>query len=109
MDFIDKHDKDVEIPVTQYLRPDGRKREMTVRVPRNIALIFRECHMVASAEVLTTDEIAVYIRRPEWDEDNGEELLEICVTGPTEGTKLSPPSGLSKLIKQAATMVEFVF
>ena len=80
-----------EVKVIQYLRPDGRQREMLVDVDEGY--VEKAKDMVLSAEELTTGEIAVYARFKDEPEEN--ERLELAINGP--GNK-SPSTMLQKVI-----------
>lgn len=85
-----------EVQVIQYLRPDGRKREMLVEVGEDY--VEKAQDMFLSAEELTTGEIAVYARfNDETDED---ERLELAINGP--GDK-NPTAMLQKVIDKKYT------
>jgi len=73
----------VNIPFTQHLRPDGRKRPLTVDAPTELEAEVKkllEAGVTFSAEVLRTEyayNIALYIEK-------GADLLamELCPNGP---------------------------
>lgn len=66
------------VRITQYLRPNGEKRPMTVEVPDTIATLAEG--MVLSCEVLMTGQVAIYCRWAGEDEDA--ELCLLASNGP---------------------------
>jgi hypothetical protein len=95
------------LPVTQFLRPNGRKITTFINVDDEIAEIVYQKRMRLSCEVLITGDVAVYVRRPEWDE--ALELVEICINGPTTNTRLSQVDGMIKIIKEAEKLDEYYY
>lgn len=88
----------MEIPVTQYLMPDGRKRETSIDgMPDSLAPILREIAKAGlhlEAEVLSTGMVSFTLAYHKQDTDYD---IEICANGPGEnGTKAS----LIRLIKR---------
>ncbi len=90
------------IPITEYQLPDGHKCHTTMEVEPAIEDLFNRFKMKASAEILRTGEIVVYITLPDWDAMDV--LLEICNNGSSTGRLLSPVEGMLKLIREAAEL-----
>jgi len=82
-----------EVMVTQYLRPDGRKREMLAPVGENY--VEKAKGMVLSAEVLPYGKVALYARLKTDPEE--EELIDFAQNGP--GPR-SPVAVLRSLIDE---------
>lgn len=83
------------INVTQYLRPDGRRRQTGCEVDDETAQLAQG--MVLSAEELTTGQIALYARLVGETEEN--ESLELATNGPGDN---SPPNVMARLIRRVA-------
>lgn len=52
----------ITVPFTQYLRPDGRTKEISIEMPRKIGLLARSLLSKGyyfSAEILTTDQVSL--------------------------------------------------
>lgn len=80
-----------DVMVTQYLRPDARKR--IVYAPIGKEYVEKSKNMVCSAEELPNGIIVIYVR---WDYQTGEEeLLEFATNGPGDN---SPNEVLMKMI-----------
>lgn len=87
----DAGQKENEVIVTQYMRPNGEKRIMYA--PLGVNYRIKAEHMVCSAEQLGTGEVAIYIR---WDyQTKEEELIELAENGP--GSQ-SPNETLKRMI-----------
>jgi hypothetical protein len=72
----------LEAPITQYLRPDGRKRQNYLAVAGDAALEASKLLALGfrfEAEVLGTDEVSLTVHDPDTGEDIG---IEICPNGP---------------------------
>lgn len=85
------------IPFTQYLLPDGDKREIAIERPADIeeratAVINRNARF--EAEVLTTGEISLTVHYKEEDI-----AIEICSNGP------SVPEAVDRLVKTAHSLL----
>jgi len=83
--------KEDEVEVTQYLRPNGRKRKMYVTVGVDIAE--KAKGLILSAEQLTTGLIAIYARRK--GESEEKEKMRLAENGPGNN---SPTNKLIELI-----------
>ena len=71
-----------QIMMTQYLRPNGLKRETWVEVPRdqyNKAVSIVAAGFVFESEVLTTGDVRFTIADPKEEIDVG---IEVCPNGP---------------------------
>ena len=67
-----------DVEVTQYLRPNGRKR--IVYAPIGKDYVEKSKNMVCSAEQLNTGQIVMYIR---WDyQEDENELIEFATNAP---------------------------
>jgi hypothetical protein len=67
-----------DVPVTQYLRPDGRKR--TLYAPLGKEYVTKAKNMACSAEELRTGQLVLYVR---WDyQDDEDELVEFATNEP---------------------------
>lgn len=84
-----------EVAVTQYLRPDGRKK--TVFAPVGEEHAKRAEGMAISSEVLTTGEVAIYVRFA--DEKEESESIGLATNGPGEK---SPTNVLRRMIDERA-------
>lgn len=82
-----------EVEVIQFLRPDGKRRRVTVTVGREIAK--QAENMVLSAEELGTGDVVVYARFIGEGVERG--TSELAVNGP--GDK-SPTACLKRLIEK---------
>lgn len=80
-----------ELPVTQYLRPNGIPRQ--VYAPVGKAYVEKAQDMIASAEQLTTGEIVIYLRH--CSQALEEEMLEIC---PNDAGPNNPTITLQRMI-----------
>jgi hypothetical protein len=81
------------VSLTQYLRPNGRKEEVTCEVPDDVAEMAKD--MILSCETLTTGEVVIYARKSDWDEEN--ELMEFATNSPGPN---QPDLALARLIKR---------
>jgi len=70
----------INIPVTQYLRPNGRTEEGHIEVNEDIGQVAIDTGLIVSAEVLPTSDVAFYCRYP--DQEVEEEQLTIAANGP---------------------------
>ena len=86
-----KEKREDEVEITQYLRPNGRKRKLYAKVGKDIAK--KAEGLVLSAEVLPTGLIAIYARRRGDSEEN--EKMRLAENGPGEN---SPTNKLIELI-----------
>lgn len=84
----------VRIPITQYLRPDGRRTERWTEVDDETGALARD--MICSAEVLSNGMVVLYVRHKDDDEDD--ELVEFArnIEGPN-----SPQDVIIKLVREA--------
>ena len=93
----------MEIPFTQYLLPDGRKRSVRINRPDEIAtkaqrLIDIGCRL--EIEMLRTGEISMSVERePVGDDDDGVLAMEVCNNGP------EVPARVDKMISEASERV----
>lgn len=90
-DFLGRETWDNEVEVIQYLRPNGVRRRMTA--PCRNAIIAKVWRMIVSAEVLPTQQIAIWVRGGDEPEEN--EILDLADNGPGER---SPDKVLEMLI-----------
>jgi len=84
-----------EVELTQYLRPNGRKRIVFAPVGKRFVKMAKD--LVLSCEELTTGEIAIYARRH--GEDEEDEALLLAEN--SDGEK-NPTAVLIELIKMKA-------
>lgn len=77
-----------EVSVTQYLRPDGRKREMYAPVGEEYVKIAEEKDLIIGAEDLGTGQIALYVRRSDEDEEQEKTYLATNSPGENEPVKV---------------------
>ena len=84
------------VQVTQYLRPNGKQRLTWAEVPDEVAQAADEKDLILSAEVLPTDEVAIYCRRASQSEE--EELIYLAKNGPGEN---SPVEKLIEAVMEA--------
>lgn len=87
MKEIDDEFKLDNYPVTfvQYLRPDGRKKEITIDRPKEIydkAIALEDGHCALEAEVLTTGQVSFTVEREDQDGEIESLAHEICANGP---------------------------
>jgi hypothetical protein len=69
---------------TQFLRPDGRKVPMSVKRPADVEALAAELQrhgIVFEAEILATDDVALYASRPDDDEDGAPVAVEVVPNG----------------------------
>lgn len=74
----------MSIPFTQYVRPYGRKRRMTIDLPPDVEE--RAQKVIAAgwlfeAEILTTDQVSFSVHNPHSDEPE-DVAIRICDNGP---------------------------
>ena len=93
--FPSRELKEGELEVIQFLRPNGKRRRMSVDVGKDYVEMAKD--MIISAEELTTRKIALYARYK--NEPEGKEFSEIAINGPGEK---SPNECLKRLIKRKA-------
>lgn len=70
----------VTVPFTQYLRPDGRQRAVTIEVPDHLSEKVKrilDAGLVFECEELSTGICSFTITSPEQDE-----LIKLCPNGP---------------------------
>ncbi len=82
-----------EVEVIQFIRPNGKRRRMIVRV--GVELAEKAKNLIISAEELRTGNIAIYVRKIGVPTEK--ERVEIAVNGP--GDK-SPSECVKRLIKK---------
>jgi hypothetical protein len=86
----------IRIPLTQFLRPNGRQREVWCDdmpadlAPKMDAITAHGCRL--TCEELMTGHVSFAVEHPEGDFD-----IELCVNGPGES---SPKNALEKLIRR---------
>ena len=89
----------MEIPFTQYLLPDGRKKPVTINRSEEIGLKAQRLIDVGcrlEIEMLRTGEISMSVEHdPVDDDDDGVLSMEVCANGP------DVPVRVDKLIKDA--------
>ncbi|HNP16327.1 MAG TPA: hypothetical protein PKI99_07695, partial [Terrimesophilobacter sp.] len=76
---------DAEIPVTQYVRPDGRRREIGIVRPSEIAEMAQRClaaGMRFEAEVLTTGHVSLTVVGKDDDGEEGDIAIRVVKNGP---------------------------
>lgn len=71
-----------EVPIVQFLRPDGRKRLDKVDLPDEIAQ--KAADMYLSSEVLRTGEIALYARFKDQPDEAEELMIATNAPGPRQ-------------------------
>jgi hypothetical protein len=72
----------MQVQVTQYLLPDGRKRQTSVDVPDSLAPILKRIEkagLVIEAEILTTSEVSFTLACHKYAADYD---ILICMNGP---------------------------
>ena len=74
------------VQVTQYLRPNGKQRLAWAEVPDEVAQAADEKDLILSAEVLPTNEVAIYCRRESQSEE--EERVYLAENGPGENSPI---------------------
>lgn len=82
----------VEVPLTQYIPPNGRKKQATATIPKELEKV--AAGLIFSAEVLATGLVAVYGRRKGDPEES-----EQCEIAENNAGKNSPDKKLIKIIK----------
>jgi len=84
--------------ITQYLRPDGRKKPLTIEVSDDISKLAED--MILSCEVLQTGQIAVYCRHKHEIEEDELCLIAENVRPEDKDQSKSPTVKMIELIKQ---------
>lgn len=92
--MTERQKKNDEVELTQYLRPDGRKRKVFASVGEDIVNMSKG--LILSCEELTTGQVAIYCRREGESEESERTYLAINGPGPS-----SPTEVLIKAIKEA--------
>lgn len=85
----------MSIPFTQYLRPDGRRQQVSVERSPEIEAIAQEIRAkgyVFTCEVLLTGQVSLAVESPH--EDEGDIDIEIVQNGPGVG------EAVDKLVKR---------
>ena len=85
-----------EVEVTQYIRPNGRTEQVYAPVGVEYVKMAEEKDLIISSEVLTTGEVAIYVRRVGQAEE--EEKIELADNGPGED---NPVEVLKRMIRGA--------
>lgn len=65
----------MEIPITQYLRPNGRQRRQTTQIPDSLSGHYEKLQVAGvriAAEVLITDEVSLTIEDPRFGDFDSE-------------------------------------
>lgn len=88
--------KQGSIEVTQYLMPNGRQRMVTLPMDADLADRARAAGLVLSCEVLQTGTVALYVRRPDADEED--EDCGLAHNGPGED---APAVVLERMVRKA--------
>ncbi len=97
VDNINGSQKDDEVEIIQYLRPDARRRRMVAKVGTEVAALAKD--LVLTCEDLGTGLINLTARFT-WQPEE-QECSEIAINGPGAG---SPAKVLAVLIKQVAAV-----
>lgn len=84
-----------EVEVIQFLRPNSRRRKLFAPVEREVKTLAETFNLIISAEVLPTNDIAIWVRGKGEDED--EEIMELAKN--TEGEN-DPSYVLSRLVER---------
>ena len=93
---------DAEIPITQYLMPDGRKRETGIVRPAAIAAQAQRCleaGMRFEAEVLSTGHVSLTVVGEDEDGEEGDLAIEVVENGP------AVPEAFDRLVQAAVAHV----
>jgi len=88
----------MKIYITQYMRPDGRREELSVEVPDDVGLLARD--QIISCEIVPGNTVAIYARRKDQDEDDEEIVIAQNCLDPSDPN--SPTSKLIELIRLVA-------
>lgn len=77
------------IPITQYIRPDGRTKTVQAPVTQEHKAWVEEHQPVLSAEIISaTNQVVLYGRLKEWHEDSEITLLANNHSGPFSPSKI---------------------
>ena len=89
IDLIEEEAAAGEVEITQFLRPDGRRRRMLAEVGEELAA--KAKNLIISTEELGTGKVAIYVRRK-----GSAEHLEFAENGPGGN---SPTEVLKRMIE----------
>ena len=92
-----------EIPITQYLLPDGRKRQTGIVRPAEIAAQAQRCleaGMRFEAEVLGSGHVSLTVVGEDEDGEEGDLAIEVIENGP------GVPEAFDRLVQSAVAILD---